>query len=156
MTTSKITQIYREAAIQGASNVELVIIMYDMLLEDLASMIDAIKRQDIEARSNETKHALLVLQQLQGSLNMQEGGESASTMDRLYSVTRGKLIEANIKNSIGILREMIETFSDLKKAWQQVDSSTPAQQKPESIPPTLLPDSSHLSAEQVVTRDWTA
>jgi flagellar biosynthetic protein FliS len=82
------THAYQEANIRGASQVELVVLMYDMLIEDLRRAIEAISANDIEKRTRETKHAISVLEQLQTCLNMKDGGEAAQYMDRLYSLAR--------------------------------------------------------------------
>jgi flagellar secretion chaperone FliS len=121
MIPKNATYAYREAAIRGASQIRLVIIMYDMVLDDMQRALQAIRVNDIEQRTAETRHVLAVLEQLQGTLDMVSGGDAAVAMDRLYSIVRGKLLEANMKNSAQILQELIDMFSDLKAAWQKVE-----------------------------------
>ena len=120
MNLKSATRAYQEAAISGASNVELVLMMYDMIIEDLDRTIKAAADKDIDTRTTETKHVLAVLEQLQGTLDMTNGGAAAVNMDHLYSVTRGKLLEASIKNSTALFRELREIFVELKAAWMQV------------------------------------
>lgn len=112
---------YREQAVRSATQVQLVMMMYDMIGQDLRRAIDAIHRNDVEARSVEIKHALAVLEQLQGTLNMQAGGDAARCLDRLYSTARGKLLEAHIKVSEEMLRSQMRIFADLREAWHTCD-----------------------------------
>ncbi len=95
--------------------------MYDMIIEDLRRAVDAIRRNDVEQRAAETRHLLAVLEQLQGTLDMSKGGDAAVNMDRLYSITRAKLLEANMKNSAATLEELMSLYADLRGAWQQVE-----------------------------------
>ncbi len=125
MTEPAATNAYREAAIRGASQIELVILMYDMIVEDLTRAIDAIRTNDIERRTIEIKHTISVLEQLQVCLNMTDGGEAAQYMDRLYSIARGKVLEAHIKSSTAILKEQIWIFADLRAAWRRRKTPSP-------------------------------
>ncbi len=112
---------YGRAEIKDASAVRLVIIMYDMLVADLQRAIEAIHAGDIEKRSSEIKHAFLVLQQLEGSLEMEKGGEAAKNLSFFYSVMRSKILEAHIKISVPMLQKQIEHILDVRSAWEQVD-----------------------------------
>ncbi|HEY1462899.1 MAG TPA: flagellar export chaperone FliS [Terriglobales bacterium] len=112
---------YRRAEIKDATAVRLVIIMYDMLVADLQRAIEAIHASDVEKRSAEIKHAFLVLQQLEGSLEMEKGGESAKNLSFFYSVMRSKILEAHIKISVPMLQKQVEHILDVRSAWEQVD-----------------------------------
>jgi flagellar secretion chaperone FliS len=112
---------YRRAEIKDASAVRLVIIMYDMLVADLQRAIEAVHAGDVEKRSAEIKHAFLVLQQLEGSLEMEKGGEAAKNLSFFYSVMRSKILEAHIKISVPMLQKQIEHILDVRSAWEQVD-----------------------------------
>ncbi len=95
--------------------------MYDMLVADLQRAIEAIHAGDVEKRSNEIKHAFLVLQQLEGSLEMEKGGEAAKNLSFFYSVMRSKLLEAHIKIDAPALQKWTEHILDVRSAWEQVD-----------------------------------
>jgi flagellar protein FliS len=109
-------------AAQSASPVGLVVILYDLLAIDLREAIAAMRKGDIERRSAELNHAFLVLMQLEGSLEMEKGGEAARNLARFYSHIRAKLLEAQIKQSAEILERQIELILDVRGAWQQAES----------------------------------
>jgi flagellar protein FliS len=117
---------YRRAAVQNASSVGLVIILYDLLVEDLRKAIAAIERRDVEGRSAALKHGFSVLQQLQGSLDMKKGGVAAKNLARFYAVMRCRILEAHVKISSEILNEQIALLLDVRGAWQQVDPANAA------------------------------
>ena len=123
---------YRKAAIQNASAVGLVIILYDMLIADVQAVIEAIELQDVEKRAAELKHGFLVLQELQGLLDIDKGGTAAGHLARFYSVIRAQLLEGHAKSSVEIFQRQIELLLDVRQAWEQVNTpkvdATPAVQ----------------------------
>lgn len=122
MKKSKTELTYLRAAAQNASAAGLVILLYDLLIADLEGAIAAIAESNIEKRSGEINHAFLVLQQLEGSLDMKNGGDAAKHLSRFYSVIRCRLLEAQIKTSPELIRQQINLIVDVQKAWQQVDT----------------------------------
>jgi flagellar protein FliS len=148
---------YLRAAVQNASAAGLVIILFDMLIGDLECAISAIDERNIEKRSTELKHAFLVLQQLEGSLDMENGGQAATTFSRFYSAIRTKLLEAHIKVNPDIMRRQIELLLDVRQAWQQVDKPNLSSA---AIPQGGLVTQNHNSApdyeHQTSSASWTA
>jgi flagellar secretion chaperone FliS len=141
---------YRRAAVANASSVGLVITMYDLLVQDLTQAVNAFEKGDIEARSAVIKHAFLVLQQLQGSLNWEQGGEAAKNLSRFYSFLRGRIWEAHVKKDQQILREPIQLLLDVRRAWAQVDpANSRTATRPADAPVTPAEDEKTAS-------DWTA
>jgi len=112
---------YRRAAVQNASAVGLVIIMYDMLIEDVREVIEALKQGDIEKRATALKHGFLVLGQMEGSLDMEKGGTAAVNLAQFYSVLRANLLDAHIKSSAEKFQRQIELMLEVRQAWEQVN-----------------------------------
>ena len=67
-------QVYQDSAVRGATPIELVVLLYDSAIEDMRRALAAMKKGEIEARSAAVGHALMVLQQLQGTLDFERGG----------------------------------------------------------------------------------
>ncbi len=114
---------YQSASISGATPVQLVCMLYDQLVRDLSLAIKAIEPGDIEARTAEVKHALLVLQQLEAFLDMANGGETAVNLSRFYALARGSIIHAQAKMDPALFRQQIELFMDVRSAWEQVSAA---------------------------------
>jgi flagellar secretion chaperone FliS len=121
---------YQEAAVGSANAIELVIMLYDILARDLHTAIEAMEAGNIELRSAKLKHGFLALQQLEGSLNMDAGGEMATTMSRYYSMLRAQMVKAQIQQDAGVLRELIQLLFSVREAWVELNSrlSMPAAQ----------------------------
>jgi len=112
---------YQEAAVRNASAVELVIMLYDILAHDLQSAIEAMKAGNIEARTAKLKHGFLALQQLEGTLRLEEGGDLAAKLSRFYSMMRAQMMTAQTQQDPGILRELIQLLFSVREAWVEVN-----------------------------------
>ncbi len=121
---------YQEAAVGNANAIELVIMLYDILARDLRGAIEAMEAGNIELRSARLKHGFLALQQLEGSLNMDEGGEMAANMSRYYSMLRAQMMKAQIEQDAGVLRELVQLLFSVREAWVELNGrlSVPAAQ----------------------------
>ncbi len=131
-----IGQTYRETGAQGASPLDLVVMLYDVLLDDLRRAIAALHAHDVETRAEEIKHAMRVLEQLQGALDMERGGEVAQNLDHLYSLVRAKLIEAHWKSSEELLERQISLLEPVRDAWRSArdQSIAPPPPRPADAP----------------------
>jgi flagellar secretion chaperone FliS len=108
---------YQESAIRGATPIELVVVLYDSAIEDMRRALAAMQQNDVETRCRQMAHALIVLQQLQGTLDFERGGSSARQFEQFYSLVRAKLLEAQIRNSPETLREQIRYCSEVRDCW---------------------------------------
>ena len=75
---------YRKSAAAGASPLRLVILLYEQALEDLRRAQEALSRGDIEGRTREINHAILILGHLQGTIDHEQGGTVAANLERFY------------------------------------------------------------------------
>ena len=60
---------YQQNAVSGATPLQLVVILYDAAIEDMRRALTTMENNDIEARGQAVRHALLVLEQLQGTFD---------------------------------------------------------------------------------------
>jgi flagellar protein FliS len=98
--------------------------LYQGAIQDLREIAAAMQANDIQRRSDQSHHLLQVLNQLQGSLDMERGGEVAANLDRYYNLVRSRLLEAELKNSTEIIEGLLNQFLSLHQAWIEVDQST--------------------------------
>jgi flagellar secretion chaperone FliS len=143
---------YREATVRGASPVRLVICLYEQAIEDLRQAVLALEKGDIEARTRGINHALMVIAQLQGSLDMERGGEVAMNLARFYGLIRAGLIEAQMKQSGRILQQQISQLAVVHEAWLEVERITAA---PRPTIAALTPHKPDIPQE-ISGADWNA
>ena len=115
---------YREVVARGARPLQLVILLYEQSIEDLRRALAALQRGDIETRTRQINHALVVIGHLQGSLDMKQGAQVARNLQRFYQLLRDSLVEAQTKQSVSILQEQISHLMLLREAWIEVERTT--------------------------------
>jgi len=134
------TLAYREAASLGATPVGVIVLLYDRLVQDIHAAISAMKGNDVEARSLSINHALLILQQLQGRLDFSAGEAAARQLDTFYSTLRGKLLEAQIRQSQELLLAQAQAIAQVREGWAEVERKVSATPAPAL---TALPEAAH-------------
>jgi flagellar protein FliS len=115
-----VKQSYREAAVQGASPVELVVRLYEQMIEDLRQASAAIEKKDTQQRTNRIRHAILIVGHLQSSLDFGNGGKVAQDLDNFYDVLRQNLLQVQFSPSKGRVRQLITDLLAVREAWLQV------------------------------------
>ena len=139
---------YREAAVEGASPVRLVILLYEQAAEDLRAALGAHQRGDIEGRTRYINHAILVIGYLQASLDKERGGRVAVNLERFYDQVRFGLVEAQFKQSGAALEQQISHLMQVHEAWCEVErASRPAQPETSTATQTLSPLRSSSSSK---------
>jgi len=112
---------YLEASVRGANPVRLVILLYEQAIEDLRRALAAHRRGDIEGRTREVDHAMLVLGHLQATLDKDQGGRVAVNLARFYEQLRSGLVDAQFKQSATGLEQQISDLMQVHEAWCEVD-----------------------------------
>jgi len=148
--TDDIRFAYRENTARLATPVGRVVLLYEQLIQDLGRAMAAMQQQQVEARTGFLNHALLVLGLLQGSLDLERGGEVARNLERFYELVRTRLMDAHLRASAAILEEQRALLLSMRAAWVEVE-------KAEAPPAEPAPDSAAPRTVQVGARkDWSA
>lgn len=149
---------YREAEIQGSSPVELVLMLSDVLVRDIGRVIAAIGCGDIEDRVHRSSHAFEVLQQLEGLLDMENGGSTAEDLSRIYAHIRAKVMEAQFRLEPAILQKQIEMISQLREGWQRaaVTASTALSPRETRVSPERAANGYAGPIEEAQSFRWSA
>ena len=124
---------------RGASPIGQIVALYDAILRDFVRALAALKAKDIETRVFELNHALTVIGYLQYILDHERGGESAKHFARFYDLTRGMIVQANIRATPESIEELIDLYGGMRKAWYQADQKLSLDQQP-APPATRLGD----------------
>jgi flagellar protein FliS len=117
--SSNPTLSYQQASANGASPVGQIVALYDTILRDFGRALAALKAGDIETRVFELNHAIVVVGYLQFVLDHERGGEPAKHLAQLYNITRGMIVQANIRATPEPIEELIELFGGVRQAWYQ-------------------------------------
>jgi flagellar protein FliS len=119
---ARAAQAYLQTHVQSRSPLELVVMLYDGLLRFLGEAGAAIESQSLPTKRESISKALAVLSELQSTLNMEQGGDVAVSLDALYTYVNGRVLEASIQNDRGPLDECARLLRTLREAWAEIAS----------------------------------
>jgi flagellar secretion chaperone FliS len=125
MVATGYARTYRANSVLTASPGQLVLMLYDGALKALAIAREAFERAGDDPRRIETINTQLlkaqaIITELQGGLNMESGGEFASTMHRLYDYHNHRLLQANMRKEVAPVIEVERLLRELRDAWAQM------------------------------------
>ena len=112
---------YREAAVRGASPVQLVVRLYEQIIQDLRQAAIAIEQRAIERRTKHINHAILVIGHLQSPLDFARGGKVAKDLDLFYNVLRQSLVQVQFFPSKRSITQLITDLLVVREAWIKVE-----------------------------------
>lgn len=132
---------YKNSEVGSAGKMRLVILMYDGIIRFLGECMNKMEKGDVAGRGLYISKAQKILNELQGSLNKQVGGEVAENLERLYSFIMNNLTNANINGDTALIEQSIKVLRNLRDAWQQLMSG---EQKEEA---QSTPDNQRLAIQ---------
>ncbi len=111
---------YRRVNADTRSPLELVVMLYDGALRFVGEARDAADRNDIVTRTRAVSRALAIVSELQNTLRIEDGGDVARELDRLYSYMTTRLLDSNVKRDRKALDEVHRLLSTVREGWAQV------------------------------------
>ncbi len=145
-----ITNTYRQGTARGASSVGLVGLLYEQMVNDLRGAMRAIEQGNIELRTRQINHAILVLGYLQAALTEFSNRAVADQLDTFYTQIRVHLVRAQATASQDLLSRQITDLLYVREAWADLESrDLSAPLKSSSDPPLRAANSqpSRLNTE---------
>jgi flagellar secretion chaperone FliS len=115
---------YQQVATKTAPPGQLVLMLYEgaaKFLERAQAGFDIEDPADSnEAINNNIIRAQDIIFELNVTLNINEGGQLATTLRSLYEYMDRRLMEANLKKDKAILKEVLDRVLVLRDAWSQM------------------------------------
>ena len=121
------SQIDVHTAVQNASPHRLIEMLLDGALGRLVTADGNMQRGEIAAKGENIGFAISIIEGLRGSLNQQAGGDIAGNLDQLYQYMTRRLVEANLRDDRGMLREVHGLLTQVRGGWAGI-RDTPAAQ----------------------------
>lgn len=139
--TSSPWKSYQQVATQTAPPGQLVLMLYQGATNFLERALAGFDIEDPadsnEAINNNILRAQDIIFELNVTLNMNEGGQLATTLRSLYEYMDRRLMEANLKKDKAILKEVLDRVLVLRDAWSQMLNNQGASLVDESKRPAL-------------------
>ena len=131
---------YRKIATLTAPPGQIVLMLYDGAIRSLERTLPGFALKD-PAEANMTIHNNLqraqdIIRELNYALNMQEGGECATTLRRLYEYFDRRLWESNLQKNAKGVQEVILHITELRDAWATMLAKQGAPDAGDSVPST--------------------
>lgn len=110
---------YQQQAATTASPAQLVLMLYDGALTNVARAEVALHGQDPQGAHEALTRAQAIVNELAVTLDHERGGEVAANLASLYGFCNERLVEANISKSSEGLGDAASVLSQLRDAWEQ-------------------------------------
>jgi flagellar protein FliS len=113
--------------VADASPTRLVQIMFEHILSDLAiaeicmeRIKDNLPLGEVIAKGKSLGKAIRLINQLDGSLDMERGGKVAQNLRALYLYMLDRLTAANVTNDARMVAEVTSLVRKIKSGWDQI------------------------------------
>jgi flagellar protein FliS len=108
---------YQKNAVNGASPLGLIIMLYDGALRFIETGKQNIADRDYENQNFNLQKAQKIVMELMSCLDMARGGEISKNLFSLYTYVLNELIEANIKDSPESAERGAKVLRELRESW---------------------------------------
>ena len=109
-----------------ANNVQLIQMLFDGLLESLATAKGHIQNGAIVDKGKSIARASRIVLGLQGALDFKRGGDLANNLNELYGYVTRRLLYVNARNDLDALDEIYSLMNEIRSAWEGVPDLIPA------------------------------
>jgi flagellar secretion chaperone FliS len=113
--------------VADASPARLVQIMFEHILSHLATAEGCMERikgnlplSDVVAKGSAIGKAVRLINQLDGTLDMERGEQIAENLRNLYGYMLSRLTLANVTNDPAIVSEVAKLLRKIKSSWDQL------------------------------------
>ncbi|KGJ97015.1 flagellar export chaperone FliS [Colwellia psychrerythraea] len=105
---------------EQASPYQLVAMLFQKLLGNIATAKGAISQNDFAKKGGEISNAIAIIGVLEGSLDFEKGGEISNNLASLYTFCSEQLLAASADNNVDKLEEIIQILLPIKAGWDSI------------------------------------
>lgn len=109
-----------------ADKVELIQMLFDGLVDSLASAMGHLQHGAIEPKCQALTRASRIVVGLKSALDHSQGGDLSRNLDELYDYALRRIMHANLKNDLDAVKEVHGLMNEIRQAWNQVPGLVPA------------------------------
>lgn len=111
-----------DAQTSRASPVELVLLLTDGLLDELARARAHIVARRYEQKAQSIDKCVQIINGLASSLDFDQGGQVVANLARLYEFCATRLQGAGVKLDPSMVDEVVGVLSTIRQGWQGVQA----------------------------------
>ena len=144
MSFNSLSNLYQQVEVNTCNKLQLVVMLYDGAIRFLGEARTAILTKNVRAKAVALDRALAIIGELQSTLQLEEGGDVAASLNSLYNYMNESLLLASAKMDATPVDHVIKLLKTLNSAWTEIAqkaerSSALAQQPSMSTPPVGIP-----------------
>ncbi len=111
---------YMQTQITTTNQGELLLMLYEGAINFLAQAKAEIEKQNYAEKGMLISKAMDIIAELDGSLNMEKGGELSKNLHQLYMFCNSHLLKASIKMNVKFVDDVINVLEGLRSAYAQI------------------------------------
>ena len=111
---------YLESDVTHANPARIIVLLYEGAIFRIGQAAQEMEKQNALASGIALYRALAIIAELRNSLNLEEGGEIARNLDRLYLHMHEELVKGHLARQPEPLERVRTLLTDLNSAWRQV------------------------------------
>ncbi|GAB2747842.1 flagellar export chaperone FliS [Melaminivora jejuensis] len=120
-TASAYQRINVETSMHTIDQHQLVSLLFEGILQSIATARGALARGDIAAKCAAVAKALRILEEgLMTALDREAGGELAANLGAVYDYALQQLILANARNDDALLGQVARLFEPIAQSWNEI------------------------------------
>lgn len=113
---------YLQTQVSTTTQGDLVIMLYDAALKFLHQAKERMAEKNYAQKGILISKALDILSELQGSLNVNKGGDLAERLQKLYFYCSSRLLTANLKMDVTKIDEVVGILNGLREAFVEANA----------------------------------
>jgi flagellar protein FliS len=117
----KFVQEYRKNAVNGASPVQLVVMLYDGAIRFMENGRYAMEGGDLQRQNDQIQRAQRIVFELMATLNMDKGGEISRNLMSLYTYVIEQLVNANVEDKPEGIDRALKVMRELRESWVEIE-----------------------------------
>lgn len=134
MIAAQARNAYRRSETQGKTipPEKLIHLLYERALKHLCLAEEGIEEKDAQKRGENVGKAIAFVTELNASLDMEKGGETAAFLRGLYEAILVELANVSVANDIEVIKRTSRYVKMLKDIWEQTAMKETAVVAPEA------------------------
>ena len=120
MINAYLAKHYQMTEVNTADQKRLILMCYEGAIERLQKGKERILDNRPDERTTHLSKAREIITELQCALNFEKGGQIAKNLNAIYTYILKRIFEADVKNDISAIDEVLVMLRDLKSAWEYI------------------------------------
>jgi len=111
---------YQDNSVSTQNKGRLIVLLYDGAIKFMKLAIKELEAGNHEGKGQYINRAVDIITELNAVLDMEQGGEIASNLRKLYIFMSERLTQANIKRDASMILDVIKLMEELNQGWRAI------------------------------------